>query len=386
MFFINKNLLSPKTFVFLYAVFIFTGIVSNYVMDDLGYAFSWVFFFYVCAGMLFFLIGTRFEIKISPRFLFPVFLFLSILFSFKEVEYLSFAGVVFLYIIYAKLDLVTRKGEMAVVVGLIILLLNLFYVGFIPLFSPELRYTAQNIYFVFGYSLVFIGVNFLFLEKKSVLLLCTILSFCMLLFYGYRTYLIILVLSMAINAAFREKLKLKTALAFGGFVLLVVLALGYFTTMRLSQEWHLSILSLPFYRIGFTVHMLDEACRAAGMWGLFHGRIWLFPATAEMVGAVVAGSGNITTTLLGPLILDGGLIELPLMIFAGASMNTLYRQATELDYFVPYYSIAMAILLVSIEISPIPLIFLMFLLAVILSNRKYNKREFEHYNGETHGK
>ncbi|MHC1598470.1 MAG: hypothetical protein ACXQS3_00930 [Candidatus Methanofastidiosia archaeon] len=363
----------PVIFVFLYVLFISVGIAANQVMDDLGNDFSPVFYLYVAGGMFAYLVGCRFVLNISKHVLLIVFIPLIIIVTYREIGVLSFLCALLLYFIYRYWHILMRYPLHLSVLGIFLLLINLFFIGFIPSLSPDLRFESQTAIFVFGYSLLFIGIIVLFLQDIKKTFIIALFGVVVLGLYGFRSYILILLLSLGIQILFIRRIKVRSFIIYAGALILLGAIMGYVTVSHLSQDWHLSPISLLFYRIGFTTHMLDKACAVAGVFGVFHGRLWTYAASSPIVGELLAGSGNITTTILGPLILDGGILELPIMAFVGATMNTLYQRAKISNNIVPFYSLALSILIVSIDISPVPLIFIMFFMALLVTDRKNNK-------------
>lgn len=360
----------PVGFAVLFFLFIIVGVVANYVMSDLGYDVSLRFAAYVLTGIAFYALGTRIRIPPSPRALLALSLILLIIATVREHGPWAFVSAAIVAAIYWQWNTLRPRLHLASIAGIMLLAANLFVTGAVPLLEPTIRFSSQTIAFVFGYSLLFIGVAFTFPRDRRLAVALTVCGGSVLMLYGFRSYLLVLVLLLGISWWMQGRASARTGLGAVAVVCIIIVGIGYVTTLLLPQQWHLLPHELVAYRIGFTTHMLDIACREAGWWGIFHGSLWTHAATSPIVGSVVAGEGNITTTVIGPLILDGGILELSLMAVLGSVMATLYERARRTLMNVPYYAIAYAILLVSIEISPVPLIFVMALLALSLAQRE----------------
>ncbi len=376
---VDTALAHPLIFPVLFLLFLLVGAGASYCMDDLGYPISLRLGVMAGAGLAAYVWGTRYEIRAGPTALFAAFIALVALMTYGEHGLLVLPTLFVLVVLFRYWDAVRAHAMHVAVAGIALLILNMAYIGHIPILNPSLRHASQTIPFVFGYSLAFFGGAVYYPEhrlKGGLLAGAVLLA---VLPYGMRSYLLIFLLAIGIEELMLRRMSIRVAWAFAAVALLLVVGLGYATTYLLPQEWHLSGAKLVLYRAGFTTHMLDEACRISGWTGILHGDLWRNSATSPLVGSLVAGSGNITTTLLGPLVVDGGIIEMPLMAFAGATINTLYRRALSSPAFVPDYALVLSILIISIEISPVPLIFALFgfALAVITRDARADTRPAE---------
>ncbi|HEC95902.1 MAG TPA: hypothetical protein ENI50_02650, partial [Euryarchaeota archaeon] len=145
-------------------------------------------------------------------------------------------------------------------------------------------------------------------------------------------------------------------------IFLIVLNIAFLSFT--SQRWKLDFLNLIFYRISYTVYVLNLIVEKSGFFGYYHG-LWLHPITGDIAGKIVLGyEHNTTSTILGPLILDFGIIEVPIMIFFGSVLGTVRKKMDTLKKAIPYYSILLSITLLCVEISPIPLIIFPYLIAL----------------------
>lgn len=344
-------------------------------MADLGHDVSIRFALYVALGIMCYLVGTMVRMPHSPVAYLVASLALMTIATVGEYGPWVIISAAVIAFIYWQWDAIRERIHLVGIAGVALLVLNLLLIGRLPLLAPGIRFSSQTHPFVFGYSLLFIGVAFSFPRDRRLSLILALCGGFVLLLYGFRSYLLILLILGGICWWMTGRVSVRQALGAIAVAAIIVVGIGYVTTLLLPQEWHLLPHELVAYRVGFTTHMLDLSCSEAGWWGVFHGSLWTHPATSPLVGEVIAGGGNITTTVLGPLVLDGGVLELPLMTVLGSVMATLYRSARIMASHVPYYAIAYAILLISIEISPVPLIFVMAFFALSLAQRETGSEE-----------
>ncbi|MCD6127732.1 MAG: hypothetical protein J7J21_05110, partial [Methanomicrobia archaeon] len=253
-----------------------------------------------------------------------------------------------------------KYSNLFYLLGMALLISNLIYIKDIPLFNPDVKRKALTIIFVCGYSLFYIGFNFQTLKKFKPELF--ILGFFVLFLYGYRTYILILILSTIIVLYYKKEI--RTNLWIFGLAIVVFFALNITFLHFTSQRWKLDFLDLVFYRISYTVYVLNRIVEISGFSGYCHD-LWLHPITGNIVGKIILGyDHNTTSTILGPLILDFGIFEVPLMIFFGSVLGTIRKRIDNLKKAIPYYSILLSITLLCVEISPVPLIIFPYLIAL----------------------
>jgi len=369
----TRDLVRPEIFVLLFLLFISLGAISNWAMEDLGHDISCALPVYTILGLLAFLVGSRFVLEISTKVLLPIFILFSFVMCYNEFGYYSVPIISCILVIYHKWNILEENCETVSAIGAILVLANLLTVGALPALEANLRFGSQTVLLLFGYGFSLVGINYLYLKDPRKGILYGVFVFLVVSLYGFRSYLLLLALSLAIQAIMLERANLKRLVPVAAIAAIFVVFGGSFIISSLDQDWHLSPISLLFYRMGFTTHMFDLACDAAGIWGSLHGQIWTLPSTSPLIGEILVGEGNITTTIMGPLILDGGVLELPVMAFIGASINSLYRFSGRFSNYIPLYAIFFSILLISIEISPLPIYIFTLLFMLLLINRKNNK-------------
>ncbi|MCK4247079.1 MAG: oligosaccharide repeat unit polymerase [Methanomicrobia archaeon] len=351
-----KDFFSPNIFVVTYIIFI--GISLIFKTEYVDYSLNPLLFFYVAYGLFCFYVGTKINLKIKKEYVLFIILVLLFYYSFRVYSYLAFLIVPPLFLIL-QLDF-KKYSQLFYFLGVTLLVINFIYIRDIPLFNPDVKRNALTIMFVCGYSLLYIGFNFQTLKKFSPLLF--ILAFLILFLYGYRSYILILILSTIIILYYKKEIKSNLWLFALALIIFIVLNIAFlhFT----SQKWKLDFLNLIFYRISYTGYVLNQIVEKSGFFGYYHG-LWLHPITGDIVGKVVLGyEHNTTSTILGPLILDFGIIEVPIMIFFGSVLGTLRKKMKRLKKVLPYYSILLSITLLCVDISPIPLIIFPYLIAL----------------------
>lgn len=351
-----KDFFNPNIFIFTYIFFVFTGLIFK--TRYLDYSLNPLMFFYIFCGLFCFYIGTKINLKIKKEYILFIILVLLFYYSFILYSYYAFLIVAPVFFIL-KLDF-KKYSKLFYFLGVALLIINFIYIRDVPLFNPDLRRKALTVIFVCGYSLLYIGFNFQTLKKFSPKLF--ILAFFILFLYGYRTYILILILSTAIILYYKKEIKSNLWLFVLALIFFIVLNIAFLSFT--SQKWKLDFLNLIFHRISYTVYVLNLIVEKSGFFGYYHG-LWLHPITGDIVGKIVLGyEHNTTSTILGPLILDFGIIEVPIMIFFGSVLATVRKKMKNLKKAIPYYSILLSITLLCVEISPIPLIIFPYLIAL----------------------
>ena len=351
-----KDLFSPSIFIFVYISFIFVGLFFK--EEYITYNLNFMMIFYVLFGLSCFYIGTKINLKVNKIYILIMIFILLFYYSFVLYSYLAFLIVPVLFFVL-RLDF-KKYSNLFYLLGMVLLISNLIYIKDIPLFNPDVKRKALTIIFVCGYSLFYIGFNFQTLKKFKPELF--ILGFFVLFLYGYRTYILILILSTIIVLYYKKEI--RTNLWIFGLAIVVFFAYNIIFLHFTSQRWKLDFLDLVFYRISYTVYVLNRIVEISGFSGYCHD-LWLHPITGNIVGKIILGyDHNTTSTILGPLILDFGIFEVSLMIFFGSVLGTIRKRIDNLKKAIPYYSILLSITLLCVEISPVPLIIFPYLIAL----------------------
>ena len=318
---------------------------------------------YIFLISVFFVIGSKFNLNIKENMLIVAILFLVLLFSFKRFGYFSIIlAILALFITYMiKKNIFSRYYKEIYTTGIGLCILNVIIIGKLPLIAPELREISLTPLFVLGYSFVLISNNFgLLKEKYPFNLIFPVISLLLFTLYGFRTYIIILVLSSIVTLYLTGN-KQKTVVYFGLIGLILTIALGYITVLLLPQNWKLNPFELLWYRFTFTFDIFDKICATVKFSLTGNYSLLAETTTGHIISQNILNySHNITSTVFGPPIFDGGLVEVSIFtLLTSISLFNLYKKTKNNKLLVPYYGLVLSIFLVSIEISPYPLILLL---------------------------
>lgn len=257
-----------------------------------------------------------------------------------------------------------------VILGILFQVINMIYLGGIPLFSGYLKAKAVTRIWLASYLFFLPSINILLAKyDKKVYYLLFLIGLLLFVLTGYRTTAMAIVISVFITIYYTKNLPWKyiiTALALM-FTLLVVV--GYIAVKSIEwQTWTLNPIELLFYRAGYTLQVLNHA---VFMQGSTHGQLLyntlmgFFKSTDPrvIVGSTTLGYAHSTTsTIFGPALLDFGLIAMLIQMFAlGTFLTILYKIQTEFkDLFIALYAVLMAHVIIWIETGPTDLVILLF--------------------------
>ena len=364
----EEAVVHPLVLPVLFLGFFLVGAVADVLLADLGHGRSGMAWIVAGTGMAACAIGTRVRARVHAAWYLAGACALTGISMWRAYGVVALACMAVLVVLYRYWPSVTSRAPLLVAAGVAVMAANLVFVGTVPLLDPTARYGSQTVPFAFGYGIAFLGSSLLLVRNIRLGLVSAAIVFAVLMPYGFRSYLLILGIALGIEAVMLGKAGARAIAVACTAGTLVILGMGYVTTVLLPQTWHLNAAELVLYRVGFTTHMFDNACTVAGWGGLLHGELWLYVATSPLVGGIVAGSGNITSTLMGPLVLDGGVLEVAVgMAFVGYALASLHRSARSARGAIPYYALTMAVAVISVEISPVPLVFIMLLYALAVS-------------------
>lgn len=346
------DIFSPMVFVLLVIVYlIFSEIAFHYHLNELIgvdlYTIGIIFL-----GILFYIIGIVISNYILKN---------------KEIS-----------INNEKIDMIftERLVLLLVIIGILLQIANLIYLGGIPLFSGYLKAHAATRIWLLSYLIFLPSINILLAKynnKKYYLLF--LLGLLLFVSTGYRTTAMAIVISVLITMYYTKDLPWKYLIlsVIAIFILLVVV--GYIAVKSIEwQSWSSTPIELLFYRAGYTLQVLD---RAAFLQGSTHGQLLyntvmgFFKSTDPrvIVGSTTLGYAHSTTsTIFGPALLDFGLSAMLLqMIILGFIMNLIYKVQTNVNnIFVALYAILMAHLIIWIETGPTDLVVVLFYLISII--------------------
>ena len=322
-----------------------------------------------------FVFGSRFNPYIKENILIGTIVFLVLLFSFKRFSYLSIIlSILALLIIFMiKNNAFFKYYREIYIIGSLFCILNIIIIGKLPLLTPEIRESSLTPLFVLGYSFVLISNNFgLLKEKYPFNLIFPVISLILFALYGFRTYIILLILSSIATLYLTDNKQKTVYLGLIGLILTIVF--GYITVLLLPQNWKLNPLELLWYRFTFTFDVFDKICTMV-KFNLFGNYSLLTENTTGYIISqkVLNYSHNITSTIFGPPIFDGGLVEVSIFtLLVSISLFKLYKETKNNRLLIPYYGLILSIFLVSIEISPYPLILLLIPLSFYIARVCYS--------------
>ena len=264
-----------------------------------------------------------------------------------------------------------------VIIGILLQIANLIYLGGIPLFSGYLKARAATKIWLLSYLIFLPSINILIAkydDKKYYLLF--ILGLALFVATGYRTTAMAIVISVLITTYYTRNLPWKylTLSIIAIFILLVVV--GYVAVMSIEwQAWTSTPIELLFYRAGYTMQVLDHAVfRQGSTHGqlLYNTLMGFFKSTDPrvIVGSATIGKAHSTTsTIFGPALLDFGLYAMLLqMAIIGFVMNLIYKVQTNVkSIFIGLYGVLLAHLIIWIETGPTDLVvWLFYLISIII--------------------
>lgn len=367
----KDELFSPYLFLIGFIIFCIIGLIGRlYFREYYSFDVSFYTLSYILLISIFFVIGSRFNPNIKENILTGVIVFLVLLFSFKRFGYFSIilSILAILIIFMIKKNIFSKYYREIFIVGVIFCILNFVIIGKLPLLVPEIRELSLTPLFVLGYSFVLVSNNFgLLKEKYPSNFIFPFISLILFTLYGFRTYIMILILSTIVTLYLTDK-KEKTVF-FGVIGLILMIALGYITVLLLPQNWKLNPFELLWYRFTFTFDVFDKICTTV-RFNLFGDYSLLTETTTGYIISqkILNYSHNITSTIFGPMIFDGGVVEVCLFsLLISISLFKLYGEIKNNNVLIPYYGLILSIFLVSIEISPYPLILLLIPLSLYIA-------------------
>lgn len=263
-----------------------------------------------------------------------------------------------------------------VIIGICLQIVNLVYLGGIPLFSGYLKAHAATRIWLLSYLIFLPSINVLMAKynnKKYYLLF--LIGLILFVFTGYRTTVMAIVISMLITLYYTKDLKWKYLLLAIIAIFILLLIVGYVAVKSIEwQTWTLSPLELLFYRAGYTLQVLDHAVLLQGSTHgqlLYNTLMGFFKSTDPrvIVGSTTLGYAHSTTSMIfGPALLDFGLYAMLLQMFIlGAVMNFIYIIQKSLgNIFVGLYAILLAHVFIWIETGPTDLVVLLFFLITLI--------------------
>ena len=264
-----------------------------------------------------------------------------------------------------------------VIIGILLQIINLVYLGGIPLFSGYLKARAATRIWLLSYLIFLPSINILIAKydnKKYYLLF--ILGLLLFVCTGYRTTAIAIVISVLITLYYTKDLPWKYLLLSIIAIFILLLGVGFIAVKSIEwQNWSSTPIELLFYRAGYTLQVLDHAVFLQGSTHgqlLYNTLMGFFKSSDPrvIVGSATVGYAHSTTsTIFGPALLDFGLYAMLLqMIILGFIINMIYKvQISVRNIYIGLYAVLLAHLIIWIETGPTDLVvFLFYLITIII--------------------
>ena len=277
-----------------------------------------------------------------------------------------------------KLDLFEKysKNELVIVgfvsLGILLQIINIAFLGGIPLFSATLKAKAATKIWLLSYIIFLPSINILLAgyNRKShyILLLIGLVLFAL---TGYRTTPIAIMLSSLITLYYTRDVELKYIILAVLAIGIVLLAVGFIAVQAISwQHWSLNPIELVSYRAAFTLNILSNAIQnqCVTMGNLFYATLTGFFTHTDprvLVGvATISRNHSITSTIFGPALLDFGIAGMIVqMLFLGIVLKTLHGlQSHKKSILTAFYGILLAQTIIWIETGPTDVVVWLFYL------------------------
>jgi oligosaccharide repeat unit polymerase len=363
----NINIFSPLILlvvIFFYVLFAIIG--TQYHLKGLSPV-SLLTYLYIIYGSLIFIVGILFAKVIERKFFKK---------NLKETN-ASSTMKTFIDYIQNNSRFKERNVLIFVLIPLIVQLINLYFLGGIPLFSGYLKAVAYNNLTVVAYCIFLIAITSLmakFYHKKYFLLV--LIGLILFAATGYRATLVGIILSVLITIFYVNGNKFKYLYILTPVIIVSGLIVGYMAAISIQwQHWNVDPLSLVFIRAGYTLTILSKIVAVQNS---SHGLLTYSVLTGflnSMDPRLVLGQyllkyhTSITSTIFGPAILDVGYLGLAVqMFFLGLVLELLhYLQTIKKGLYSSFYAIGLASTIVWVETGPMDLaVWIYYLLGVIL--------------------
>ncbi|MCD7781313.1 MAG: oligosaccharide repeat unit polymerase family protein [Methanosphaera sp.] len=346
------DIFNPIIVVLLVILYLIFSLISyeNHIRNLVGVSYNTITIIFL--GLLFYIIG----VSISRYFL-----------KNKSLEINSDK----LSFLFSRRNLV-----LLVCVGILLQIINLVYLGGIPLFSGYLKARAATRIWLLSYLVFLPSINLLIAKyhdrKYYVLFLIGLMLFVA---TGYRTTAMAIVISVLITLYYTRDIPWKYLILAIVAIFILLLVIGYVAVQSIEwQTWTLNPLELLFYRAGYTLQVLDNA---VGLAGATHGQLLyntlmgFFHSTDPrvIVGQTTLGYAHSTTSMIfGPAILDFGIYAMLIqMLIIGLIMGGIYYiQRSFSNIYTVLYAMLLAHVIIWIETGPTDLVVLLFFVISII--------------------
>ncbi|MEA1993229.1 MAG: oligosaccharide repeat unit polymerase [Euryarchaeota archaeon] len=260
-------------------------------------------------------------------------------------------------------------------IGTLYWILDLIAYGGIPLLDPLGRGGLNHWYTMAAHLLplgciLLISLVGMEMEKKkarTVTLLFAVFALVTMGFLGYRTQIALIIIGVLIASVFTELVTLEELTVLGGIGTLGLIGMTALRNIILHTE--ISVIEAVRYRVGLTLSSYDILAELGGTKGFTHGFVHIasYPPLAGLmpgvaysprryIGIFVGAEGvSITSTILGPLVIDFGIMGVFVgMFFLGFLLKRAYTfinktEGREKAIFIAVYSILLSYTIIGIE-------------------------------------
>ncbi|MEE8402176.1 MAG: hypothetical protein V3R93_00315 [Candidatus Hydrothermarchaeaceae archaeon] len=253
-----------------------------------------------------------------------------------------------------------RLGDHRLIISLTIILAvisaSLVLFNGVPLLDMALRQsiavTPQRAIF-HGSAVIAATMSILFYGKRIFIPVISLLTF-MALLLGFKSDAIAILLSAGIAGLLVGKIWLKGSSIILLSIVLILNVIGTYmataTATMADNTWDISPLFYIFYRAGFTLSVFDEIVRLSFPYGYAYGQVLLSPTQEVMGMEVFQYKHIITSTIIGPGMLDFGVPGLILTCaFIGTCLGMMHDLKNKLQ--VCFYAMALAHTFILIEVG-----------------------------------
>ncbi len=283
-----------------------------------------------------------------------------------------------------KIDHTIISNRFLLIMSLLALILqsiNMLLLGGIPLFNSVLKSNATTNLWRIAYPLFLISVNILiakYYDKKYLLLV--LLGALIFGLNGYRTSVLGILVSVFINLYYQKKISKKMSIVFILVIIVGLLLTGYIASQAIvNQKWTLNPIELVFHRAAFTLEVLEKIIPLSGTThGHILGMVFSSGSPRTFIGNYVLHYDVcLTSTILGPVLLDFGYIGLTIqMLLMAIFLSVLHKLKDGVG--IGLYSIILTHTLIWVETGPTDImiwfLYLLGLIYIILCVKSSTKR------------
>jgi len=260
-------------------------------------------------------------------------------------------------------------------IGTFYWILDLIAYGGIPILEPLKRGSLDPWYTMAAHllplgTILLVSLAGIEMEKKKarfVSLVFVVFALITMGVLGYRTQIALTIIGVLIVSAFTELVTLEEITVLSGAGALSLIAMTSLRNIILQTK--VSIIDAIRYRVGLTLSSYDILAELGGLRGFTHGFVHIasYPPLANLMPGlaysprryigVFVGADNvsITSTIMGPLVIDFGVIGVFLgMLFLGFLLKKSYDlikriEGKEKALFIAFYAIFLSYSIIGIE-------------------------------------